>query len=180
MPCPKCAAPAADTDAVCPRCGLVFAKFDPAAQARVAAERRAARDAERRDAARLQRTLLVAGTLLLAAIVTVGWWSGRPAPQDFTAPDGDVFTGVAHEYAGPGAELILTSPEGDGPAIGRIGADGAFRFELPEIDLSIPVPPPPVFRDDAERAAYEARMAGLADVYDHPEVRMQQIGRAHV
>lgn len=129
MPCPKCGAASPDGAATCPACGLVFANFDPAAQAR----QREAREAARAEAARSRRAMSLGLAAALLALLAGLWWSGRTPAQAFVAPTGDgrIFGGLAHGYVGAGAELYLVQGGQTVQAIGRIERGGHFRFELP-------------------------------------------------
>ena len=135
MTCPKCGAARPDASAACAACGLVFANYDPAAQARRSAEREAAR----RAAARSRRAVSLVLALGLVALVAGLWWFGRTPAQAFAAPTqgGRVFAGLAHDYAGEGAELYLVQGGHTVQAIGRIEKGGRFRFELPA-QLTLP------------------------------------------
>ena len=129
MPCPKCGAASPDGAATSPACGLVFANFDPAAQAR----QREAREAARAEAARSRRAMSLGLAAALLALLAGLWWSGRTPAQAFVAPTGDgrIFGGLAHGYVGAGAELYLVQGGQTVQAIGRIERGGHFRFELP-------------------------------------------------
>lgn len=181
MNCPKCHAANRPTEAICEGCGLVFARYDAGAQARADAARRARDRAERQDASRLRRFALVAAGTALAAILLGVWWNGRPTPQDFAAPHGNTHRGVAHEYAGEGADLVLVNAEGPVQVIGRIHRGGRFEFALPD-DLALPrvpreatLPPDAKFRNEQERAVIERRMAALAASYEGPAAAVRRL-----
>jgi hypothetical protein len=129
MSCPKCGAARPDAATLCPACGLVFAHYDPAAQAR----QREAREAARAGAARSRRAVSLVLAAAFVALLAGLWWFGRTPAQAFVAPTGEgrVFGGLAHDYAGSGAELYLVQGGHTVQAIGRIEKGGRFRFELP-------------------------------------------------
>jgi hypothetical protein len=129
MPCPKCGAASADGAATCAACGLVFANYDPAAQARL----RQARETVRAEAARSRRAMSLVLAAAFVVLLAGLWWFGRTPAQAFVAPTGEgrLFSGLAHDYAGAGAELYLVQGGHTVQAIGRIERGGRFRFELP-------------------------------------------------
>lgn len=139
MSCPKCGAARPDAAATCAACGLVFANYDPAAQAR----RREARETARADAARSRRMFSMVVAIAFLAFVAALWWSGRTPAEAFASPTngGRVFAGLAHDYEGDGAELYLVQRGHTVQAIGRIEKGGRFRFELPA-QLPLPRLPP--------------------------------------
>lgn len=181
MKCPKCQVVNPSSAPVCEGCGLIFARYDAGAQARVEAARRASERTRRQDARRLHRFAWVVAGTALAAILLGVWWKGRPTPQDFAAPQGNAHRGIAHEFAGDGADLVLVSAEGPVQVIGRIDRGGAFSFELPaSLDLPrVPdearLPPDAKFRNDQERAVIEQRMAARAASYDHPAAAVRRL-----
>lgn len=76
----------------------------------------------------------------LAAIVALGlWWAGRTPLQAYAPPvgAGREFSGFAHGYEGGGADLVLVHGGQTGATVGRLEADGRFRFVLP---ATVPTP----------------------------------------
>jgi hypothetical protein len=138
-PCPKCRRENPAGAETCAGCALIFANYDPHAVAQL----RADRAARRAEAARSRNGLLLVGTLLLAGLAGGAWWSSRPDPYAFAAPPdvaGTVFDGKALDYHGPGAELRLVDVDGGEQVVGRLAADGSFRFRLPADVAPLPLP----------------------------------------
>jgi hypothetical protein len=149
MPCPVCHAPLADGSTTCGACGLVVARYDPEAHARVVARRQAKLASEHAVLLAARRNVaLVAGFVMLLAALAVVWRS-RDVPQQFSPPAGQVFGGIAHEYAGAGATLLLVGAEMPAVPVGRIEPDGRFRFELPAV-VDLPRIPPAMLAQAAE------------------------------
>lgn len=151
MHCPKCQALNADGSSTCIACGLIFARYDPQAQARVLAEHRMRRAAEREASDDARRAGWIIGAVVLLFAAAGIAWTLRTVPQQYSPPAGTTFSGFAHEYAGAGAELMLVGNEEPGVPVGRIEADGSFRFELPA-SMELPRIPPALVAQAAEFA----------------------------